>query len=60
VKKNKILFVSILIMVIGFILNGLAWSTIIGGHPNSTICLVLGLILLFLGLLFFILSFAKK
>jgi hypothetical protein len=59
-KKNKLLFVSIIMMIIGLILNGLAWSSIIGGHPNSTICLVLGLGLFCLGLLFFILSFAKK
>lgn len=59
-KKNKNLLISILMMMIGFVLNGLAWSTIIGGHPYNTICFLLGLGLSFFGLILFILSLAKK
>lgn len=47
-------------MIIGFVFNGLAWSTIIGGHPYNTICFFLGLGLSFFGFIFFILSLVKK
>jgi len=59
-KKNKNLLLAILMMIIGFIFNGLAWSTIIGGHPYNTICFLLGMGLIFSGLILFILSLAKK
>lgn len=59
-KKSRNLFIAIFMMIIGFIFNGLAWSTIIGGHPYNTICFLLGLGLSLFGLIFFILSLAKK
>lgn len=46
-------------MIIGFALNGVAWSTDIG-HPYNTICFLLGLGLNLFGLILFILSLAKK
>ncbi len=59
-KKNKNLLKAILMMIIGFIFNGLAWSTIIGGHPYNTISFLLGMGLIFSGLIIFILSLLKK
>jgi hypothetical protein len=59
-KKNKNLLIAILMMIIGFVFNGLAWSTIIGVHPYNTICFLLGLGLSLFGLIFFILSLVKK
>ncbi len=59
-KKNKNLLIAILMMIIGLIFNGLAWSTIIGGHPYNTICFLLGMGLSFFGLILFILSLLKK
>lgn len=46
-------------MIIGFVLNGMAWSTIIS-HPYNSICLVLGLVLSFLGFILFIYCLVKK
>lgn len=59
-KKNKNLLIAILMMIMGFVFNGLAWSTIIGGHPDNTICFLLGLGLSLFGLIFFILNLVKK
>ena len=59
-KQNKKILISIALGIIGFILHGLAWSTIIGGHPYNTICLLLGLGLSFFGLAFFIYSLIEK
>lgn len=59
-KKSKNLSIAIFMMIIGFIFNGLAWSTIIGGHTYNTICFLLGLGFSLFGLILFILSLAKK
>ena len=40
----------VVILIVGFVLNGIAWSSIIH-HPFNTICLVLGLGLFFLGII---------
>ncbi|WP_189328070.1 hypothetical protein [Flavobacterium sp. LM4] len=47
---KKIVF-PIAMMITGFILNGIAWSENIGA-PVNTICLCLGLGLLFFGFIF--------
>jgi hypothetical protein len=57
-RKNKILF-SIGAIILGWVLNAFAWITTIG-HPTSTICLLLGLGLFFSGLIFLILTLAKR
>ena len=59
-KQNSRILISIALCVIGFILNGLAWSTIIGRHPYNTICFSLGLGLSFFGFVFFIRALIKK
>lgn len=46
---KKLLLHPILILIIGFILNAIAWTTSIG-DPFNTICLLLGLGLFFLGI----------
>jgi hypothetical protein len=53
-KQNKI-FLSILIMVIGFVLNGLAWTVAMGPTLN-TLALLLGLGFMFGGFIYLILS----
>ena len=53
-KENKI-FLSILIMIIGFVLNGLAW-TISMGPTFNTLALLLGLGSMFGGFIYLILS----
>ena len=53
-KENKILL-SILIMIIGFVLNGLAW-TIPMGPTLNTLSLLLGLGSMFGGFIYLILS----
>jgi hypothetical protein len=53
-KENKI-FLSILIMIIGFVLNGLAW-TIPMGPTLNTLALLLGLGSMFGGFIYLILS----
>ncbi|WP_433834692.1 hypothetical protein [Flavobacterium anhuiense] len=47
---KKILLHPIVILIAGFVLNGIAWSVNIG-HPFNTICLVFGLGLFFLGII---------
>ncbi len=44
------MILPIFMMIGGFVLNGIAWSTNVG-HPFNTICLLLGLGLLFLGII---------
>jgi hypothetical protein len=53
-KQNKI-FLSILIMVVGFILNGLAWTVSMGPTLN-TLALLFGLGFMFGGFIYLILS----
>ena len=53
-KENKI-FLSILIMIIGFVLDGLAW-TIPMGPTLNTLALLLGLGSMFGGFIYLILS----
>lgn len=52
-KENKKFLLPVVMMIVGFILNGIAWSENIGGHPASTICLCLGLGLGFFGFILF-------
>jgi len=57
-KKLKIL-VSIGAMILGWIVNAFALTTIIG-HPISTICLLFGLGLFIGGLIFLISTLRKR
>jgi Zn-dependent protease with chaperone function len=52
--KNRKILLPLVMMPVGFILNGIAWSENIGGPFISTICLCLGLGLLFFGFILFI------
>ncbi len=53
-KQNKI-FLSILIMIIGFVLNGLAWTVPMGPTLN-TLTLLFGLGFMFGGFIYLIVS----
>jgi hypothetical protein len=57
-KKSNIL-ISIFMTILGFALDGFAWSTTIV-HPLSTICLLLGLGLFFGGILLLLLTLTSK
>jgi hypothetical protein len=57
-KSNKIIISSSSI-IIGFLLNGLAFTTKIG-HPISTICLLIGLGMFFFGIIFLIINLNSK
>ena len=58
-KRKHRIILAVLIIVIGSILNGFAWSTDIG-HPISTISLISGLGMIFGGIILLILSLDKK
>lgn len=53
-KQNKI-FLSILIIIIGFVLNGLAWTLSMGSTLN-TLALLLGLGFMFSGFIYLLFS----
>lgn len=53
-KQNKIIL-SILSMILGFVLNGIAWTIAIGPTFN-TLALLLGLGLMFGGFIWFIIN----
>jgi hypothetical protein len=57
-RRNK-LFLSILIIILSWFLNAFAWTTKLG-HPISTICLVFGLGLFFIGLILLIQALTTK
>jgi len=57
-KRNRI-FISILAIIAGWLLDAFAWTTKLG-HQISTISLLLGLGLFFGGLIFLIISLTKK
>lgn len=57
--KNKGFIISILSSIIGFILNGLAW-TVLPGPVINTLSLIVGLLLMLLGFILFIASFWLK
>ncbi len=44
--------IGIILIVLGFVLDGFAWSTKIG-HPISTISLLLGIGLIIVGIILF-------
>lgn len=56
INKTKGFFASILSFIIGFVLNGLAW-TVLPGPEINTISLILGLGLMLIGFCLFIASF---
>jgi hypothetical protein len=58
-KQLKKIYLSIIAMFVGFILNVMAW-TVLPGPNLSTMCLLLGLGLMFGGFIFFIISISKK
>lgn len=57
--KTKGFIISILSFIIGFILNGLAW-TVLPGPEINTISLIIGLLLMLIGFCLFIASFWLK
>lgn len=57
--KSKLLIISFLIFILGFVLNGLAW-TVLPGPELNTISLIVGFILMFFGLIMFVISFFRK
>jgi CHASE1-domain containing sensor protein len=57
--KNKKIVIPICLMTLGWLFNALAWITQ-SGHPTSTIFLLLGLGLFFVGLFFLIIALIKK
>ncbi|GAA4081276.1 hypothetical protein GCM10022389_29220 [Flavobacterium cheonanense] len=53
-KKRAIkVLISISLIIIGILLTGLGFTTKLG-HPFSTICYSLGLVIIFLGFIYFI------
>jgi len=56
--KGKI-FLSVAAIILGWLLDGFAWTTKLG-HPTSTICLLLGLGLFFGGLILLIVTTTKR
>jgi hypothetical protein len=56
-KKKKII-ISVGVIVLGWLLNAFAWTTKLG-HPISTISLLLGLGLLFIGLITLFITLIK-
>jgi len=57
-KKNRIIL-SIMLVAIGILLDGFAFTTTIG-HPISTICLLISLGLIFGGFILFIVGMTTK
>jgi len=58
-KKNKGFILSTIIFIVGFIVNGLAW-TISSGPYLNTAALILGVLLMFAAFVLFIYSFSLK
>lgn len=58
-QKGKRLIISFLSFLLGFILNGLAW-TVLPGPELNTISLIVGFILMFFGFIMFVISFFSK
>jgi len=56
-KRKKI--ISATSIIIGFFLDGFAFTTTLG-NPISTICLLLGLALMLFGFVLFMISFSEK
>jgi hypothetical protein len=58
-KKHKGIILAISLMILGFILNALAW-TILPGPTFSSLGLTLGLGLGFVGFILFFINIIKK
>lgn len=58
-NKNKKIIFSITLIIGGWFLCGLGYTTIVG-HPISTICLLLGIGSFFAGLILLIIILQKK
>jgi hypothetical protein len=58
-KKYKGIILSISLMILGFILNALAW-TILPGPTFSSLGLIFGLGLSFVGFVLFFINITKK
>lgn len=58
-KRYKGIILSISLMILGFILNGLAW-TILPGPTFSSLGLTFGLGLSFVGFVLFLINVNKK
>jgi hypothetical protein len=52
-KKTQKIILSIVLIILGWLLTGWGFTTTIG-HPISTICLLAGLGLFFVGLIYLI------
>ena len=59
ITRTKGFLISVLSFIVGFILNGLAWTILPGPELNTT-ALILGLVLMLLGFVIFIASFWFK
>lgn len=53
-NKTRKILLSIITIIVGWLLGGLAYSTPIGGHPVNTICLLVGVGMLFSGIIWLI------
>jgi hypothetical protein len=58
IKKYKVLL-AILSIILGWFLNVFAWTTKIG-HSLSSICLILGICLFFIGTIFLIIIIIRE
>jgi predicted RND superfamily exporter protein len=54
-KRNTRLLLSLITIVIGWLLGGFGFTTKLG-HPISTISFFLGIILIIIGIIYFILT----
>lgn len=57
-KKQEGIILSVAMMILGFLLNGLAW-TVLPGPNLSTFALIAGLGLTFVGFVFLIINLNK-
>ena len=58
-KRVTIIAVSILTIILAYLLIAFAWSTNVG-HPESTICLILGIVLFSGGIVLLIIGLKIK
>jgi len=57
-KRDKIL-ISIGVLIVGWFLSGFAFTTKFG-HPISTICLIMGVVMFIFGIIFLIINLNRE
>jgi len=57
--KTKQILLCVGVIILGWLLNGFAWTTKFG-HPINTIALELGIVLFFVGLILLIIVVIRK